>query len=96
MTVIESLPADMRSLFEEMVGERDPLLLADLKVASEATPDQRIAVEQILSAEFSRELRPDYEPTERGRAIDNLLGQFLLRWPIEAEWRRAGGATSSG
>ena len=37
----------------------------------------------ILSDEFSRHLRPDYEPTERGKQIDDLLGWFLLQFPIE-------------
>jgi hypothetical protein len=86
-TVLASIPSDIRELFEDVIGQRDPSLLSALKVAGDASPDQRIAVEEVLSSEFSRELRPDYEPTDRGRAIDNLLGQFLLRWPIEAEWR---------
>ncbi len=33
--------------------------------------------------EFSANLRPDYEPTERGEQIDDLLGKFLLQFPIE-------------
>ena len=28
-------------------------------------------------------LRPDYEPTERGKQVDDLLGKFLLQFPIE-------------
>jgi hypothetical protein len=70
-------------LFEEVVGARDAELLLALGTTTSASRAQRVAVEEILSSEFSRELRDDYEPTDRGREIDNLLGQFLLRWPIE-------------
>lgn len=84
-TVVLSLPESTRPLFEEVVGAHDPRLLGDLKTVDEASRAQRIAVERILSDEFSHELGADYEPTDRGRQIDTLLGQFLLRWPIEAE-----------
>lgn len=36
-----------------------------------------------LGSEFCRNLRRDYEPTARGVAIDNAVGVFLLRWPID-------------
>lgn len=39
----------------------------------------------ILSLEFSNHLRPDWEPTEEGCAIDDALGKYLLAWPIERE-----------
>lgn len=80
-----SLPPSAGPLLEEIVGARDPALLADLKTSGEPNRAQRIAVTDILSDEFSRELRPDYEPTDRGNDIDNLLGQFLHRYPIEPE-----------
>ncbi|MGH9170157.1 MAG: hypothetical protein ACRD0Z_04725 [Acidimicrobiales bacterium] len=86
--VVESMPALARNLFEEVIGERNPLLLETLRTTDQASPAQRLAVEEILSAEFSRELRQDFEPTDRGRAIDDLLGQFLLRWPIQGAWKR--------
>jgi hypothetical protein len=56
-----------------------------LRSHEEPSRQERIIVEQILSNEFSYNLGPDYEPTARGRDIDNALGAFLLRWPIEAE-----------
>ena len=37
--------------------------------------------------ELVRWLQPDDEPTDRGRKIDDLLGAFLMRWPIEVEQR---------
>lgn len=64
---------------------QDSGLLSSLRAHAEPTQSERIAVDKILSDEFSRHLRPDYEPTERGRDVDNLLGTFLLRWPITTD-----------
>jgi hypothetical protein len=82
---VDTLPAQFRSLFIEVIGEKDSDLLASLSSHDEPSQGERRAVEEILSTEFSRNLRTDYEPTERGRDIDNMLGAFLLRWPIESE-----------
>jgi hypothetical protein len=46
---------------------------------------ERLAVEDILSAAFTTCLQEDDEPTRRGRDIDDLLGAFLRRWPIDLE-----------
>lgn len=80
--VVDSLPVEMRDLFVDVIGTQDGGLLSSFRAHAEPTQFERIAVEKILSDEFSSHLRHDYEPTERGRAIDNLLGAFLLRWPI--------------
>lgn len=83
--VIDSLPAEMRDLFVDVIGTQDSGLLSSFRAHAEPTQSERKAVEKILSDEFSRHLNPDYEPTERGRAIDNLLGAFLVRWPITTD-----------
>jgi hypothetical protein len=80
--VVESLPAEMRSLFIDVIGSRNAKLLSSLVVSQEPNKTERLGVHDILTSEFSRCLQPDHEPSERGRAVDNLLGQFLLRWPI--------------
>jgi hypothetical protein len=82
---VDTLPAQFRSLFIEVIGAKDADLLASLSSQGEPSQGERRAVEEILSTEFSRNLRTDYEPTERGRDIDNMLGALLLRWPIESE-----------
>jgi hypothetical protein len=84
-SVVESLPAEMRSLFAEVIGGRDVALLSSLRTHPEPELTERLAVEDILSAEFTTCLQADDEPTRRGREIDNLLGAFLLRWPIDLE-----------
>lgn len=81
-TVIDSLPSDSRELFTDILDERDPGLLAALRDCQEPDLSQRVSVMEILSTEFSHNLQPDDEPTERGKAIDDLLGNFLLHWPI--------------
>jgi len=84
-SVVDSLPYRLKSIFITVVGGQDDQLLESLRTQKEPTLQQRIAVERILSNEFSRNLGPDYEPTPRGRDIDNVLGAFLLRWPIEVD-----------
>jgi hypothetical protein len=82
-TVIDSLPAEYRSVLTEVIGEKDADLLDALVTHDAPSRDERVAVMDIMSTEFCRHLRPDDEPTDRGRDIDNALGAFLTRWPIE-------------
>ena len=84
-SVVESLPAEMRSLFAEVIGSRDVALLSSLLAHPEPELAERLAVEDILSTEFTTCLQADDEPTRRGQDIDNLLGAFLLQWPIDLE-----------
>jgi hypothetical protein len=83
--VLDSLPAEFRSLVTDVLRARNETLLAALRAHEEPSQQERDAVEEILSDEFSRNLGPDDEPTQRGRDIDNALGAFLLRWPIDAD-----------
>ncbi|MCI2422137.1 hypothetical protein MOQ72_32375 [Saccharopolyspora sp. K220] len=54
-----------------------------VRVRGHATREERLAVEDLLSEKMSRNLGPDYEPTERGAGDHDAIGAFLLRWPIE-------------
>jgi len=83
--VVESLPERMRELFSDVIGAHDPGLLSRLVSHDEPTPNERLAVEDILATEFSNALQGDCEPTDRGRRVDEILGAFLLKWPISAE-----------
>lgn len=82
VSVVESLPAHMRALFAEVIGAHDQVLLEVLMRHEALSNDERQAVETILSNEFSGELCQDYEPNARGKRVDDMLGTFLLRWPI--------------
>ena len=67
----------------QVIAEKDPDLPASLRGHDVPSREERRGVEEILSTEFSRNLEANFEPTQRGRDIDNMLGAFLLRWPIE-------------
>lgn len=84
-SVIESLPERMRGLFAEVIAAHDPDLLESLMSHEVPSINERRAVENILANEFSSELREDWEPTDRGKQVDDMLGTFLLRWPIQDE-----------
>ncbi len=82
-SVVDSLPAESRAVFAEVVGKADPVLLQTMGNKGQPSTEERESVLRILSAEFSRCLQPDDEPTERARLVDDTLGAFLLRWPID-------------
>ncbi len=81
--VIDSLPPELQDVFTAVLDEHDSDLLNSLRASSEPNQDEREAVEDILSDAFSENIGEDGEPTERGRLIDDALGKFLLRWPID-------------
>jgi hypothetical protein len=83
--VLDSLPSRMRALFAEVIGARNPDLLAALVNHEEPTFAERVKVEDILANEFDHNLRENEEPTDRGIQVDELLGAFLIRWPIQAD-----------
>lgn len=82
-SVVEQLPAHVRTAFVEIIGEFDPRLLASLRRNDVPTMSERVAVHDILSDEFMKHIGPDSEPTERGKLIDDALGKFLTLWQIE-------------
>lgn len=81
--VIDNLPPELQDVFTAVLDEHDSDLLNSLRASSEPSQDEREAVEDILSDAFSEHIDDDGEPTERGRLIDDALGKFLLRWPID-------------
>lgn len=81
--VIDSLPPELQDVFIAVLDEHDSDLLGSLRASSEPSQDEREAVEDILSDVFSEHVGEEGEPAERGRLIDDALGKFLLRWPIE-------------
>ena len=82
-SIIDAISTDLRSLFVEIIAKSDRRLLLELTTTDSPNKEQRTAVESILSLEFSRSLLADSEPTKRGVDVDKLIGEFLLRWPIE-------------
>ena len=84
-SVVETLPPEVQIIFVDVLGARDAALLSSLRTHTEPSREERHTVEELLSDEMSKHLGPDYEPTDQGRAIDDAIGAFLTRWPIEPE-----------
>jgi len=71
------------SLLSELLRDRAPDLLASLQEDDDPPLADREALQNVLVRAFTEELDPaTSEPTERGRAIDGLIGRVLLVWPI--------------
>lgn len=84
-TVFDSLPEKFRAVYLDEIGAKDPALLTRLLSTDAPSRTDREAVEEILSDSFTHHLNDDYSPTESGAMIDDALGAFLLRWPIDRE-----------
>lgn len=80
---LAGIPPDLMPLFEEVIGGVDPGLLQSMLASGSPSLAERELVHDILSDEFSTCLQDDWEPTERGKRMDDLLGKFLLQFPIE-------------
>ena len=82
---LDQLRKDEQSLFREIVGREDSALLMSLEKSSSPTHAERRRVMEILWDEFDRHVSgPDWEPSELGKRVDNLLGSFLLHYPVSA------------
>ncbi len=82
MNSLNNLTRQSNELITQILKSRNPALLSELMRKREPTHSERLEVLNILSDEFTKNLLPNSEPTQRGRDIDNLLGSFLLLWPI--------------
>ena len=80
---LAGIPGELMPLFRELLGGDDPALLESILASGDPTIEERERVLMVLARQFTRNLRPDFEPTERGKQIDDLLGKFLMQFPIE-------------
>ena len=84
-SVIQSLPEPYRAVMTEIIGQRDPDLLASLNTHQPPTLHEREAVEEFLADALSDQFGPGHVPTERGKLIEHTIDAFLEQWPIEAD-----------
>lgn len=84
-SALDALPRAAQAVVRRWLAIKNPSLLAVLEARAVPARTEREEVEDILSLEFSNHLRPDWEPTEEGCAIDDALGEFLLAGPIERQ-----------
>ena len=80
---LAGIPRNLMPLFRGVLARDDPALLESILASGDPTIEERERVLMVLAREFTSNLRPDYEPTERGKQIDDLLGKFLMQFPIE-------------
>jgi hypothetical protein len=80
--VFDAIPPEPRALIVDELTRRNPDLLEELRAAQEPTNDQSDTVVDVLYGAMSENFGPGHIPNERGKAIDNAIGQYLLAWPI--------------
>jgi hypothetical protein len=80
--ILDAITAEHRAVIVEELTCRDPRLLAELSGSEKPTNDQSDAVVDVLSDAMSPHFGPGHIPNERGKAIDNAIGAYLLVWPI--------------
>lgn len=83
INVIDSISDEYRPIIVEILGERAPDLLSSLRSRKKPTLEEQELVTDILADAFTEHFGPGHAPTERGVLIDNALGAFLTRWPVE-------------
>lgn len=83
VNIIDELPEPHRGTFTSVLEKHDPELLRTLRSSSMPTIDAWQAVEEIFIDALSEHYGPGHEPDEIGKGIDNALGVFMTRWPID-------------
>jgi hypothetical protein len=68
-----------------VLAAREPDLLAALDNVDEPTREVRELVSNVVADEFHEHVSgPGWEPTPWGKRVDDALGWFLHRFPIES------------
>lgn len=80
--VFDAIPPEHRDLIVGELSRRNATLLDELRSTEKPTNEQSDAVVDVLYGAMSENFGPDHIPNERGKAIDNAIGAYLLSWPI--------------
>lgn len=80
--VLDPIAPEFRTLIAEELQRRNPTLLAELLSSQRPTHEQSQAVVDLLIDAMSHTYGRGHNPDERGRAIDNAIGQYLMAWPM--------------
>jgi hypothetical protein len=80
--VLDAIPPAHRTVIVKELARLNPDLLAELRGAQEPTNEQSDALVDTLIRAMSENFGPGHIPNERGKAIDNAIGAYLLEWPI--------------
>lgn len=80
--VFDAISPEFRALIVEELARRNPDLFDELRKTQAPTNDQSDAVVDALFHAMSEHFGPGHIPDERGKAIDNAIGAYLVAWPI--------------
>lgn len=84
MSALDKLDGESALVLREVLAKSAPDLLAALEASSEPTREVREQVVDVVADEFDEHVSgPDWEPTAWGKRVDEALGWFLDRFPIE-------------
>ena len=79
---LDAVPAEARAVIVDVLKQRDPGLLADLRGTKEPTTEQRNAVERVLAGAVVNSMGADWVPNAHGLAVERAVKKFLEVWPM--------------
>ncbi|BBX41559.1 hypothetical protein MSIM_30100 [Mycobacterium simiae] len=80
-SVLDAIPPEHRAVIIDELSRRDPTMLAELRATKEPSGEQTRAVVDVLISEMMNNFGPDWQPNERGRAIEKALDAYYSAWP---------------
>ena len=83
--VLAAVERAHRAVIEVELGHRAPALLEALHSANKPTIEQSDALMDVMINAMGEHYGPGHIPDERGVAIDDAIGGYLLAWPIRRD-----------
>lgn len=83
-SVIDQMPNEFRQLFERILIERAPDLLATLRGQDKPTMKQRELVDDIFATKIIDELDEHDAPSELGQRAKRTIEEFWALWPSDS------------
>lgn len=81
--VLDAVPPEHRAVIIDELKRLNPTMLAELRATQEPSSEQTRAVVDVLINEMMNNFGPDWQPNERGRAIENAIGAYYSAWPTQ-------------
>jgi hypothetical protein len=79
--VLDAIPPEHRAVIIDELTHLNPAMLAELRATQEPSSEQTRAVVDVLISEMMNNFGPDWQPNERGRAIEKAIGAYYSAWP---------------
>ena len=85
MSALDELDDESALVLRDVLRKCDPQLLATLEASNQPTHEVRERVLEVVADEFDEHVSSvDSEPSAWGKRVDDALGWFLHRFPIES------------